>query len=118
MGTTNYPNRIANGNLPSDQRTLTHWFSAAAFTAPPAYVYGNAGRNILVGPGTTNLDFNLSKNFYFRERYRLQCRAEAFNLTNTPPFGLPNTNVLVAGAGQITSAQAARILQGALKVIF
>jgi hypothetical protein len=117
-GTTNYPNRIGNGNLSSDQRSIAHWFDATAFTVPAQYVYGNSGRNILIGPGQVNLDLNLSKNFQFRERYRIQFRAESFNLTNTPAFGLPNTNLQSAAVGQITSAGAARVLQGALKFIF
>jgi hypothetical protein len=117
-GTTNYPNRIGDGNLSSDKRSIAHWFDSSAFTVPASYVYGNSGRNILEGPGAVNMDMNLSKNFQFRERYRLQFRAEAFNLTNTPAFGLPNTNLQSSAVGQITTAGAARILQGALKLMF
>ncbi|MBI1789648.1 MAG: hypothetical protein HYR60_19105 [Acidobacteria bacterium] len=47
------PDRIANGNLPSGERSLTRWFDAAAFVAPPrnAGRFGNAAPYILAGPG-------------------------------------------------------------------
>src|ERR1035441_6471996 len=104
IGSANYPNRIGNGNLPSSQRNINHWFDATAFTVAPQYIFGNSGRNVLVGPDRVNLDINLNKNFYFHERYRVQFRAEAFNLTNTPPFGLPQANIQNPGVGRITSA--------------
>jgi hypothetical protein len=45
------PNRICNGNLPADQRTVTHWFNPACFVVPPAGQFGNSGANVLEGPG-------------------------------------------------------------------
>ena len=61
----------------------------SAFQVQPNYTYGNSGRNILFGPSQTNLDFSLAKAFRLSERFRLQFRAEAFNASNTPGFGLP-----------------------------
>jgi hypothetical protein len=56
-------------------------------------VFGNSGRNTLRGPGLMNIDLSISRNFLFTERMKLQFRAEAFNLTNTKAFGLPNSKV-------------------------
>jgi hypothetical protein len=118
MGTTNYPNRIADGNLPSGQRSINDWFNVSAFALPTQYTFGNSGKNVLEGPGLTNLDFNLSKFFVFHERFRLQFRAEAFNISNTPAFGLPNAVINSPTVGKISSAGSPRQVQFALKFLF
>ena len=90
-----------------------------AFSIPSPGVFGNAGRNILRGPGLQNVDLSLSRVFSFTERIRLQFRAEAFNLTNTVAFGLPNSNVSGGSPGVITSLAAdPRIMQFALRLTF
>ena len=53
---------------------------------------GNAGRNLLIGPGTSNLDFSLFKNNSIKrisENFNVQFRAEFFNVLNHPNFGVP-----------------------------
>ncbi len=60
------PNVIGAGNLPSDQRTPNHWFNQAAFAAPTCICFGNAGRDILTGPGFINMDFSVVRNFMIR----------------------------------------------------
>ena len=77
-----------------------------AFTAPAPYKFGNSGRDILYGPGTVQFDIAAMKNFYLRESraWRLQFRAEAFNLANTPQLNNPNVNIGANGAGQINNA--------------
>ncbi len=63
--------------------------------------YGNAGRNIIVGPGLADLDFSAFKNFPIRkvsETFNVQFRAEFFNIINRPNFGPPaDTNVIFDG---------------------
>jgi hypothetical protein len=54
----------------------------------PVVRYGNSANAVIRGPGSTNLDFSVAKEFRIRERYRLQFRSEYFNLTNTPTFFL------------------------------
>jgi Carboxypeptidase regulatory-like domain/TonB dependent receptor len=98
-GTTEHPNRIGNGNLPSGQRTIGHWFDTSAFVTPAEYTFGNSGRNILVGPGFHNIDAGLSRTISLLEGTSLEIRAEAFNILNTPQFGLPNATL-----GQSTTA--------------
>jgi hypothetical protein len=93
---------------------------------------GNAGRNILTGPGVTELDFSLFKNNYIpkiSERFNLQFRAELFNVLNhvnfAPPATPTNTDIFDGGgvlnpaAGELThTTTTAREIQLALKVIF
>ena len=116
------PNRIGNGNLPSDQRSIQVWFDKGAFTTPPQYQYGNAGRNILFAPGAANVDFSVFKRFPLarvKEGTELQFRAESFNLFNHPQFGRPNTRVDIAQGGSITGLSTSmRQMQFGLKLIF
>ncbi len=103
-----------------------HYYNPAAFTEPPvATAIGQSslaplgGQNTQVsGPGFKNLDFSIFKEVQITESQRIQFRAEAFNLTNTPSFNLPsNTDFLdTANFGQSTSTRSnARELQFALK---
>jgi hypothetical protein len=81
------------------------WFNPAAYTTPPPYTFGNAGRNSLRGPWLFNMDLSLFKVFTIRERYNLQARWEVFNVWNYTNLGLPVTNVDVGQAGAINSLQ-------------
>jgi hypothetical protein len=69
------------------------WFDPNAFRPVTQVRLGNAGRNSLRGPGLVNLDFGLFRDFPLREKLHMQFRAEAFNFTNTPHWGLPAANV-------------------------
>ncbi|HEX6545096.1 MAG TPA: TonB-dependent receptor, partial [Bryobacteraceae bacterium] len=84
-------------------RTLQNWFSTSAFGTPAPYTYGNAGRDILFGPGRWNWDMSLFKDFVVHEQTRFQLRAEAFNIFNHPQFGQPNASIGNPQAGTITS---------------
>lgn len=109
--------------------------SGAPFAAPFPQCFnlrGNAGRNILIGPGVTSLDFSVFKNNYIRsisERFNIQFRAEMFNVINHPNFAPPanptNTDIFDGGgnpnpsAGFLTkTTTTAREIQFAVKVIF
>lgn len=82
------------------------YYDPSAFAAVTAPRYGTTGRNILRGPGTVNLDANLARNFAISERWQLQLRAEAYNLTNTPSFNNPNANAsTTASFMTVTSAR-------------
>ena len=98
-----YPNRIGSG---AGNRSVLSWFNTADFVAPPLYSFGNSGRNILYGPGTTQFDVSLFKTIHFNEaatRY-LQLRAEGFNVFNHPQFNNPNAQIGGSTGGRITSA--------------
>ncbi|MBK7931196.1 MAG: TonB-dependent receptor [Bryobacterales bacterium] len=122
--TTQRPNvvgehRLAD-NRPRGEQVLA-WFNRAAFANPAAGTFGNVGRNALIGPGAFNTNMGLFKSFLIpsTERVRVQFRSEFFNLFNNVNLGKPN-GALNAGAnmGRITTADQARVIQFALKLLF
>lgn len=118
-GFTERPNRIGDGTLSRDERSVSRWFDTSAFAIPAVGVFGNAGRNIVRGPGQSAVDFSLLKDFRFAERFTLQYRAEFYNLFNKPQFGLPNGALGSAPFGSIAStAGNNRQIQMALKLNF
>jgi hypothetical protein len=116
------PNRIGDGNLSADRRTIQHWFDTAAFVAATPFSFGNAGRDILNGPGATNFDFSTFKRVPVRklgESGEVQFRAEFFNLFNHPQFSNPNNRVDLPQGGTITNtSHAMRQIQLGLKLLF
>jgi hypothetical protein len=68
-----------------------------------AGVVGNAGYNTLRGLGVNNLDASIFRDFKVLERFTIQFRAEALNLSNTPHFAVPNGTSTSPAFGQITS---------------
>jgi hypothetical protein len=92
QGFTN-PDRLANGNLSSSQRSLYQWFNVAAFADAQSYTFGNSGYNVLIGPGLVNLDLGIRKIFSVTERQKIEFRAEFYNALNHPNFGLPNSDI-------------------------
>ncbi len=116
-GTRNRGNRIASGRL--DNPTIDLWFDQFAFVASAPGVIGNAGRNVLIGPGSRNFDLILGKRFALPwEGHAVQFRFESFNLTNTPTFGQPNAGLRGPATGTITQADEPRRIQFALKYTF
>ena len=112
------PNLNGNPNLPSDQRTITHWFNTAAFSIPAQYTFGDAGTGILVGSGYFNLDLGIHRIFPITERLRLTYRAEFFNAFNRANFQNPNATIGSPTAGVISATYPARVTQMALKLTF
>jgi hypothetical protein len=94
-------NVVGDWHLPNPGPDL--WFNPAAFAVPANYTYGNSGRNIVVGPGTQQIDLSLFKStpLHLREGMRLEFRTEVFNLFNTPQFNNPNQSGAVATAASI-----------------
>jgi hypothetical protein len=111
------PTRLGSGKL--DDPTVERWFDVSAFVLPAQFTYGNSGANILREDRFKSLDFSIFKQFHVTEGSQLQFRAEAFNLTNTPSFAIPNTAVDTAAGGRVTSTLSApRQIQFALKYNF
>ena len=114
----------------------TAFYSGVTKAAPSGFVYcanlfGNAGRNQLIGPRIVNLDCSVFKNNYFpriSESFNLQFRAEAFNVLNHANFQSPlcgscqtlfNENGSPAGGGFLnTTSTEARQIQLSLKAIW
>ncbi len=110
---------VRDPNLPSSERTIDRWFDTG-FVVPAALgTSGNAGRNLIWGPGRRNLDVTVARTFLMPfEGHYLQFRFESFNFTNTPAFGPPAAGVGTPTAGLITSADDPRRIQFALKYVF
>jgi hypothetical protein len=90
-GTPNRPNVVPGQSisLPASQRTAEHWFNTAAFENPAPFTFGNAGRNIIPGPGNEVTNIALHRRFSLTERAGLEFRVESFNIFNHPNFGIP-----------------------------
>lgn len=108
--------KLATGR--SRDERLGQYFRTAAFRQNAPITFGNAGRNIISGPGSLSLDTSLSKSFRLAEAHRLQLRFDAFNLPNRPNFGDPNTTVTSPAFGRILSAGGGRVLQVSAKYLF
>ena len=103
--------------------SVDRWFDTNAFVAVPRF--GNLGRNVIIGPGFSNLDFSILKNTKLNEKVTLQFRAEAFDVFNHPSFGQPGRVVGTATFGRITNTRfptgdsgSSRQIQFAAKLMF
>ncbi len=114
------PNIVGDWRI--DNPTAAQWWNSAAFVAPAAGTFGNAGRNILTGPTYWNTDLSLMKNTKFMENRNLQLRFEFFNAMNHPNFDPPNNVVNSGTFGRVTTAnqnlQNARQIQLGAKIQF
>ncbi|PWU07757.1 MAG: TonB-dependent receptor [Terriglobia bacterium] len=115
----------------SFQQNINQWIDTRQFRQQTFGTAGNEGHNAFTMPSNRRLDFSIFKDFAIRESVKLQFRAEAFNITNTPSFGLPVGTISgfdAAGVptqagnfGRITTMNAfytPRDIQFALKLIF
>jgi hypothetical protein len=102
--------RVADGNLPKNQRTVARWFDTSAFVTAMDPVTGKTvdvitnkrpGRNILEGPGFSVVDFSVFKTTAITESTTLRFTADFFNLLNHPNYQNPNysTGAITALAG-------------------
>lgn len=98
------PDRIGSGALSSP--SIDRWFDVSAFVAPPNGRFGNAPMHFLEGPGTKVWNLAIVRYFQIREGLRLRLEGLMNNLTNTPNFGQPATDLANrATVGRITSTQ-------------
>jgi hypothetical protein len=100
-------------------RNSTTWFNPGAFTAPPAYTYGNVGRNTVYGPGLQTMDLSLVRSFNIAEKARFEARGEFFNALNHTNLGTPNRFVNTSSFGSITEvATPGREIQLSARISF
>ena len=117
---------VVAGYSPATNRSATfiNYVSLSAFPKQ-GNVFGNLGRNVVIGPGFENLDFSLVKNVKLYERATLQIRGDAFDLLNQTNFGQPNSTLGSSTFGLINNTRfptgdsgSSRQLQLALKLLF
>jgi hypothetical protein len=114
------------GNLHTNPGNTQQYFNISAVTPAPTNSngvllrQGNLGRNALIGPGARTVDLSMAKTTPIKERFKLEFRAEAFNLFNHPVYSNPNTDITAGNFGQITGTQMSseRQLQGVVRLIF
>ena len=87
------------------------YFDTSVFSAPAPNTFGNVGRNVLHGPGLFEIDASIFRKFRITERWNVEFRAEAFNLSNTPHFDRPGTVFGNAIFGQVTTARGTQSVQ-------
>jgi hypothetical protein len=128
---------VAGGNISS----YPNWFDTSSFAAAPTCVaynaatnpnpcaFGNTGRNQFRGPGYFSDNLSMVKSFPVFRESSVEARFDAFNLTNTPAFGLPGTSrtsstfgqitgTLGSGVGNVNGVGGPRVLQAAVKLTF
>jgi hypothetical protein len=106
-GHSTEPNLVGSGpvNILGGAGPGQLWFDTSRFKQPPSRTIGNAGRNVINGPGFFSLDASVFRRFRIREGMDMEFRLEAINATNTPIFGNPQADVNNAGFGQITTSR-------------
>jgi outer membrane receptor protein involved in Fe transport len=122
------------GSAKVSHQTLNKWFETSAFSVQTEGTLGDLGKNQFYGPHDRRDDFSVMKNFPLTENYKLQFRAECFNLSNTPNFDVPSgviqgwysdgtplrpDNTASSTFGEVTSTtDNSREFQFALKLLF
>ena len=100
-------------------RNSTTWLNPGAFATPPAYTYGNVGRNSVYGPGLQTMDLGLVREIGLSEKARFEARTEFFNALNHTNLGIPNRFVNTSNFGSITEvATPGREIQVSARVSF
>jgi len=127
-GNTQTPNQIAPIHVLHGINTGNPWFDRSSFAITAPGTFGSMGRNVWSGPGQFRLDGGVSRWISFNERWKMQIRADAYDLTNTPFFSNPNTDRNSASFAYITGTvgsgsgvngfTSARSIQFAMKVQF
>ena len=133
FNTANRPDRVLGQPMLVANPGFDRYFNPGAFAVPgtlsdirgnPVRMFGNAGRSILRGPGSRNLDLSLFRDIRTSETARMEFRVEAFNLSNTPTFELSGatTAPLTVGDpafGRLTGSQTVgRQVQFGLKFLW
>lgn len=121
------PNLV--GSTAVAHRTISEWFNTKAFVVPAGQsastaagktlIVGDAGRNIIYGPGYTNEDMSLFKILTLPREMKFQIRIEAFNLLNTAHYDNPIGNIAAGKQfGEITGGYSPRVMQFAGRLTF
>jgi hypothetical protein len=92
--------------------TIAEWFNVAAFAIPPSGQFGDAGRNSVRGPTSTDVDMSVSKDIRFGNTGRgLNIRAQATNVLNLAQFTAIDTVVNSPTYGRVVAVRPMRSIQ-------
>ncbi len=103
---------------PDGGRTAAMWLNPAAFIRPATNQLGDLPRNAVEGPSFFSTDVSLFKNIKLARTWKVQLRAEAFNVFNQKNYRTIGTNITASNFGQVTAYDAQRIFQFGLKLNF
>jgi hypothetical protein len=112
------PNLVPGQSITVSNPGIGEWFNPAAFIAPPSGQYGNAGRNIVIGPGTILFNMSMAKTIPFQETKSLEFRVTANNVFNHANYTSIDTNLNSPTFGQVISVGTMRQLQFSSRLRF
>jgi len=115
----NRPNLVGNPNIPN--ATPARFFDPSAFQIPEAGTFGNAGRNVIIGPGIQTVDLAMARSVRLSDTMRAQFRMDFYNVLNHPNFVAPPTMQNFADSsdfGALFVARSPRIVQIGLKFLW
>jgi outer membrane receptor protein involved in Fe transport len=102
-GSTLYPDIVGSPSVSNP--SISRWFNTAAFANPATGTFGDTGRNTLIGPGFSDVDFSVAKEFPLHfEGIRLEFRADMFNVFNHPNFANPDSDVGLTSGGVLADS--------------
>jgi hypothetical protein len=116
FGVVDRPNVVNDPDV--SDRTPERWFNTGAFAMPRYGTFGDAGRNIIEGPGFSSVNVSLIKNTRVWEAAAIQFRVEIFNLIDRANFDLPDGFLGSPSFGRVLSANTPRRVQLGLKLVF
>ena len=94
------------------------FLNPAAYVAPTAGEWGNAGRNSITGPGQFAVNLSLGRTFRWKDRFHIDLRFDSTNALNHVTYTSWNTTVTSAQFGLPVSANAMRTVQATLRLRF
>jgi hypothetical protein len=104
------PNLLPGQSIQITNPGIQQWFNTQAFTIPTG-PFGDAGRNIIIGPGTITVNMALSKTIQLKEMHSLELRLSSNNVFNHPNFSSIDTTLGSLTFGQVVAAGAMRTAQ-------
>jgi hypothetical protein len=115
IGLATRPNVVGSLSYP---KTVAQWFSTNTFAMPAYGFFGNAGRDLIRGPGMGEWDLALFKTFHLNEKIGFTLRGEAFNIFNHTNFDAVSLTYGSGNFGQLTSARIPRLMEVSAKIEF
>jgi len=97
---------------------VTSTYDGVTFVTPPRYTFGNAGRNMLTGPGYASIDALLARRIDVGGRRWIELRGEVFNLLNRANAQLPDSFIDHVTFGQSLATFPPRQFQVAARFVF